>query len=227
MRRFFTDSQRDMIVKEDGCCRHCGFIEKDLYAIEADDGSFQAVCEECVAQEHLDPFGGTNFKLAYLPELSVRALSHFCRVTAMNSFATLQEKQFPSQTISEGLLPEACSYREWWTGDFKHDSLNDLRTSVRASIPQLKMARRVMDAYAFLKGRMDFADKLHPSLSPRQVKEQIGAEEFSRSYRLLPLSISSERIRSWGTFASSFKNHPTRGQSQAEHGVFDLSDEAE
>lgn len=222
MRRIFSGAQRDAIINHDGCCVCCGFIEHGLMATETDNGRFETLCEECLAQKHLEPFSKTVFKAAYLPELSTPVIAHYSRVAAWFYFASRMGEAIDISCGFDGNLPGFTSQSKWWEKKLEYTSFAAAKSDVQAPVDRLRQMRIATQPYAFLKGRIDTTKAMYGDVPPNELLSMFGEEIFSRDFRLVPTAIPLARIRSWGAKGSTFANHPIPSSEPETSPSFDV-----
>lgn len=215
MRRIFSGQQREAIIHHDGCCVSCGFIERDLFATETEDGSFETLCTECLASNHLEKFSDTVFQAAYLPELSGPAVAHFSRVAAWFYFASRMGKTIDFECGFDGLLPSEAANKSWWKNRLPVKSYKAVKADVGTEIARLRQMRKASEAYAFLRSRVDATQSKYGTGSPQEVKRIVGETVFRRDFHMIPMAIPTSRIRSWCN-GSTFSNHPVRSNKAGE-----------
>jgi hypothetical protein len=206
MRRIFSGTQREAIINHDGCCVSCGFIEQGLFATVATDGSFETLCEECLAPKHLESFSQTTFQPAYLPELSGPVVAHFSRVAAWFYFAARMGKRIDIECGFDGRLPACAADESWWKGKLVHDSYKSLKQDMQASAATLRMMRKASEPYAFLRNRVDATASHFGGKTSIELQRAVGPDVFEKDFRMIPMAIPVARIRSWGV-QSTFSNH--------------------
>jgi hypothetical protein len=207
MRRIFSGTQRDAIINHDGCCVSCGFIEQGLFATETKDGSFETLCEECLAQKHLEPFSETKFQVAYLPELSGPVVAHFARIAAWFYFASRMGKRIDIECCFEGVLPERTSQATWWESPLVLQSYKAVKLDMKATPLAVRQMRKGSYGYEFLKNRVEATNVRFGAIPPQGVENVVGCDVFARDFRMIPMAIPISRIRSWSK-GSTFSNHP-------------------
>jgi hypothetical protein len=192
-----SGDERTNAVDDEGCCVCCGFKERLLVAYEDDATSRVSVhCEECFANKTLTV--SERHAVAYLPELSVAALSHFTRVCAWYSFATRCGFEVTPLDIVEGTIPSEFSDKKGWQKPAA-DAASDKHGTKNLAAEALSK-----NGYAFLRGRIDVAAAQFGALTLQKFIKKIGEAEFAAKYRILPLSIPIGRVRSWGKGDASF-----------------------
>jgi hypothetical protein len=206
MRRIFSGTQREAIINHDGCCVSCGFIEQGLFATVATDGSFETLCEECLAPKHLESFSQTTFQPAYLPELSGPVVAHFSRVAAWFYFAARMGKSIDIECGSDGRLPACAADESWWKSKLVSASYKATKQDMGARVDAVRMMRKATEPYVFLRNRVDATTSHFGAKTSMELRRAVGTEAFEKDFRMIPTSIPVARIRSWGAH-STFSNH--------------------
>lgn len=208
MKRFLTGRDRDEIVKRDGCCLACGFIEQRLHAIETDSGSFTTVCSECLAHEHPYASEASKYEIAYLPELSAAAVSHLGRVMAWANYIVKSGITPDIEALYNGVLPNSVTEDHMWNRTIKHKSHVDGIKDVKADVSTLRAMRSVKAAFDPIRTRIDVVNGLSCGKTHASIREHVGVDEFRRKFRAVLTTVSLSRVHSWGK-ESSFQFHPT------------------
>lgn len=211
MRRIFSGTQRNAIINHDGCCVSCGFIEYGLFATETKDGSFETLCEECLAPKHLESFSETKFQAAYLPELSGPVIAHFSRVAAWFYFASRIGQTVEIECGFDGLLPAETADESWWRSPLTIQSYKAVKADVAATPQRVRQMRKGSEAYVFLRNRVEATQIRYGAKSPQELERAVGCDVFAKDFRMIPVAIPLSRIRSWSK-GSTFSNHPVRSK---------------
>ncbi|TLX16189.1 hypothetical protein [Rhizobium sp. MHM7A] len=220
MRRIFSGTQRNAIINHDGCCVSCGFIEQGLFATETKDGSFETLCEECLAPKHLETFSDTTFQAAYLPELSGPVVAHFSRVAAWFYFASRIGKNIEMECGFDGLLPAETSRITWWESPLAVQSYKAAKADMKVEVSKIRQMRKGSEAYAFLRNRIDATKARFGAMTFQGLERAVGCDVFARDFRMIPVAIPLSRVRSWSK-GSTFSNHPVASKDVVESPSFD------
>jgi hypothetical protein len=197
--RILTGDERRDALEDEGCCTVCGFRERLLVGFQREDKNHPDVqCEECFVNESY--VFDENWAVAFLPELSVPALSHFCRAAAWYSFTSRIGFTITADDLTGGLPTEFANKKTWERPIQPAEPISEAFSS--PSNDARKLAR---EAYRFLKARIGVATKrLDRDLSLKEKIEKTGLAKFQSDYRIIPLSIPAGRLRSWGKDGATF-----------------------
>lgn len=195
--------ERQTLIRQIGGCETCGFCEPGLIAWQSTDGSTEQTlsCEECL--ENIHPSGSPRHAAAYLPELTLAPVAHYVRVAAFFAYAT---KSYGINGYNDvnGLMPNSFSSPSSWNAPLKYRRKQELIADGRASRLQVEGATQAKESFEFLFHRVDVAKRMYGATNAQGLYNQLGADEFKKSVRVIPLTIPLSRIRSWGTSDSSF-----------------------
>jgi hypothetical protein len=197
--RILTGDERRDAIEDEGCCTVCGFRERLLVSFQREDKNHPDVqCEECFVNESY--VFDENWAVAFVPELSVPALSHFCRAAAWYSFTSRIGFTITANDLSGGMPSDFANKKAWERPIQPVTPISEAFTS-----PANDARKLAREAYRFLNGRIGVASKrLDGDLSLKDKIEKAGLVKFKSDYRIIPLSITAGRLRSWGKEGATF-----------------------
>lgn len=193
---------RERYLDHHGCaCRTCGFTEDGLVVLQNECGDISVHCVECLDQTEQPE--SSDLMMVSLPEMPVAAFSHYVRMLAFVTFAA-KVGALDNHDFSSGSLPPRFRTSEAWTLPIRFKTLaeglelSDIDPNTKRD---LAFAKRAFD---FLKGRIEYTERLHGNATLSDMIKTKGTEVKS-TFRAMAPGIEIDRIRSWGNPGSSFR----------------------
>lgn len=192
---------RDYQIDRTGCCDCCGFMEPGLVAWRHED-EINVHCEECLLQIH--PEVAPTASAVHMPELSMKAFSHYARVLSWLTFAA-RAGTLHGHDFAGGTLPAAFSTGESWKAPMRWASLAEGLSDRYADSATKDDLLRTKRSFELVDGRLKHTAETFGSVDCDKVRRAVGEEVFRREYRPMAEGIAIGRIRSWGSEGCTFR----------------------